>query len=52
MGAWSPGRTAELGRSDRAEPKLADALSTPISPTKELFFLCAMLVRLLYLIIF
>lgn len=52
MDAWSPGRTAELGRSDHAEPKLADGLSTPISPTKELFFLRTMPVRLLYLIIF
>lgn len=54
--AWvlgSPGHTAELDWEYPTvrSPKLADGLSSPISPTKELLFLRTMLVRLLYLII-
>lgn len=50
----SPGHTAQLGWEYPTvrSPKLADGLSIPISPTKELLFLRTMLVRLLYLIIF
>lgn len=42
----SSGHKAQLGWEYPTvrSPKLADGLSTPISPTKELLFLCTMLV--------
>lgn len=50
----SPGHTAGLDWEypTARSPKLADGLSSPISPTKELLFLHTVLVQLLYLIIF